>query len=235
MDNRNTIVYVKMKGPRPPGFEDRPPFEWNSDKDAQLWAFISKLENSLEQINWEGLSTALNTPIYFLRRRSYKLFAIHMEFLQRQFHDKRTSSVTEQPAKNKPQQQITTHEGNDSDITEPLKQSHKQMSFHKAATPGSPFNGSKLGSAINSSMDLTASEHTLSSKESTENSTTEATRQLHTSRILKYRKDSRGSHRSASRGTPNGNVEGDSDSDLSSSLSVSKSALEEALMDRLHF
>ncbi|QLQ81417.1 hypothetical protein HG537_0F01780 [Torulaspora globosa] len=88
MDNHNTAVYVKVNGNRPPGFVDPQPFEWNSEKEKQLWAIISKLDDYQDQIDWRELAKNLDAPDYFLKKRSYKLFAMHLKLLEQQIERK---------------------------------------------------------------------------------------------------------------------------------------------------
>ncbi|CAR28600.1 hypothetical protein ZYGR_0S02340 [Zygosaccharomyces rouxii] len=88
MNNQNTVVYVKLKGKRPEGFINPPKFEWNLDKERQLWAIVSKLENYQDQIDWQGLSHTLDVPDYFLKKRSYKLFAKRLKLLEQQIERK---------------------------------------------------------------------------------------------------------------------------------------------------
>lgn len=88
MNNQNTIVYVKLKGKRPDGFINPPKFEWNLDKERQLWAIVSKLENDQNQIDWKRLSLILGVPDYFLKKRSYKLFAKRLRILEQQIERK---------------------------------------------------------------------------------------------------------------------------------------------------
>ncbi|QLL30979.1 hypothetical protein HG536_0A07940 [Torulaspora globosa] len=88
MDNHNTVVYVKVNGKRPPGFVDPQPFEWNSEKEKQLWAIISKLDDYQDQIDWKELAKNLDAPDYFLKKRSYKLFAMHLKLLEQQIERK---------------------------------------------------------------------------------------------------------------------------------------------------
>lgn len=88
MDNNNTVVYVKVNGNRPPGFVDPQPFEWNSEKEKQLWAIISKLDDYQDQIDWKELAKNLDAPDYFLKKRSYKLFAMHLKLLEQQIERK---------------------------------------------------------------------------------------------------------------------------------------------------
>ncbi|AQZ10687.1 ATG29 (YPL166W) [Zygosaccharomyces parabailii] len=98
MDNTNTIVYVKVKGKRPDGFTDLPKFEWNIDKERQLWAIVSKLENYQDQIDWEGLSDSLGAPDYFLKKRSYKLFTKHLGLLEQQIERKINTGDDSKPS-----------------------------------------------------------------------------------------------------------------------------------------
>ena len=88
MNNQNTVVYVKLKGKRPEGFINPPKFEWNLDKERQLWAIVSKLENYQDQIDWQRLSQTLDVPDYFLKKRSYKLFAKRLKILEQQIERK---------------------------------------------------------------------------------------------------------------------------------------------------
>lgn len=88
MNNTNTVVYVKVKGNRPAGFVDPSPFEWNVEKEKQLWSMMSKLDNYQDQIDWKDLSKTLEAPDYFLKRRSYKLFAMHLKLLEQQIERK---------------------------------------------------------------------------------------------------------------------------------------------------
>lgn len=88
MNNENSIVYVRVNGNRPPGFVDPAPFDWNAEKERQLWAIISKLDDYQDQIDWKELAQALGAPDYFLKRRSYKLFALHLKLLEQQIERK---------------------------------------------------------------------------------------------------------------------------------------------------
>lgn len=88
MNSHNTIVYVRVNGNRPPGFVDPAPFEWNPEKERQLWAIISKLDDYQDQIDWKELSKNLEAPDYFLKKRSYKLFATHLKLLEQQIERK---------------------------------------------------------------------------------------------------------------------------------------------------
>ncbi|GCF00525.1 autophagy- protein [Zygosaccharomyces mellis] len=88
MNNQNTVIYVKLKGKRPDGFTNPSKFEWNLDKERQLWTIVSKLENYQDQINWQELSQTLDVPDYFLKKRSYKLFAKRLKILEQQIERK---------------------------------------------------------------------------------------------------------------------------------------------------
>lgn len=95
MNNSNTVVYVKVKGNRPAGFVDPAPFEWNIEKEKHLWAIVSKLDNYQDQIDWNVLSKTLEAPDYFLKKRSYKLFAMHLKLLEQQIERKMMASDNE--------------------------------------------------------------------------------------------------------------------------------------------
>lgn len=79
---------MKVKGKRPNGFEDPAAYEWNRDKEKQLWSIVSKLDNYQDEINWNDLSTTLEAPENFLKRRSYKLSAKHLKLLEQQIERK---------------------------------------------------------------------------------------------------------------------------------------------------
>ncbi|CAL9730045.1 autophagy-related protein 29 [Monosporozyma unispora] len=235
MDNRNTIIYVKVKGKRPPDFKDPKLFEWNEDKDKQLWKFISKLDNSIEQINWTNLSTILNAPKEFLKQRSYKLFNMHMSLMKKQLDIKKLPPNQVEVSL---QQNLTLqNQSNDDVITLKEKTSSPQR---KILTAMNSFKESPINSVARSEKRLTDIEKDIedngverdTDQESLPTaSITEALNQLHTSRVLGRAPDmiTRGTRNTRER------LNEDYDSDLSSSLSVSKSALEEALLDRLHF
>ena len=88
MNNTNTIVYVKVRGKKPAGFIDPPNFVWDQNKEKKLWSIISKLDSQRNEIDWKLISETLNAPDYFLKKRSYKLFAKHLELLQKQIDRK---------------------------------------------------------------------------------------------------------------------------------------------------
>lgn len=81
MNSNNTVVYIKINGRNREGFVDPLKFEWNSTKDKELWAVISKLE-TLDNIDWNKLSKELNSPEYFVRKRSYTIFTDHLKRLE---------------------------------------------------------------------------------------------------------------------------------------------------------
>lgn len=89
MNNNNTIVYVKVAGPRPDEFVEPPPFDWSQEKERQLWQFISKLDKQEDHINWEQLSETFDTPIYFLKKRCYKMFSMRLELLKQKIQHKK--------------------------------------------------------------------------------------------------------------------------------------------------
>lgn len=207
MNNKNTIVYVKVAGPRPEGFVDPSPFEWNQGKERQLWSFISKLDNQKEQINWEQLSATFETPIYFLKKRSYKLFSMHLKLLHQQIRDKEKIF--------------------DNDIN--LENSHfSQLSVGSSIK--SPLIEDNSVENIREKEDI--SEIATNDKITESNTNAEVLEHLKTSKLLNYKKPDKLTHNNDQIGNI---INNDSDSDLSSSLSVSKSALEEALMARLNF
>ncbi|AMD21150.1 HEL130Cp [Eremothecium sinecaudum] len=89
MNNRNTVVYIKFSGINREDFADTPVFDWNYEQDRKLWSLVSVLQNK-EDIDWNLLSKQLNTPEFFLRRRTYKLFSAHLKSLERELHRKVT-------------------------------------------------------------------------------------------------------------------------------------------------
>lgn len=259
MNNRNTIIYVKVKGKRPPGFKDPEPFEWNEEKDRQLWKFISKLDSSIDQIDWSNLSTVMNAPTYFLRKRSHKLFDKHMSQMKRQLNINKNihpiDTLENTPIKDQihnletDTSKIITENQNSKDeiytlkeqITSPKRRILTAMNSFKE----SPVNSVGRNMDRNQNLDnylnanVQMSELTINSKgkdaddESlVSDSIKEALEQLHTSKILETDPTKKSSEKGSDSGTRNNE---DYDSDLSYSLSVSKSALEEALLDRLHF
>lgn len=221
MDNRNTIIYVRVKGKRPSNFVDPEPFEWNEDKDKQLWEFISKLDNSIDQINWTKLSTILNVPIFFLRERSYKLFENHMLLMKRQFDNKKLSSMDlmgnfeafkDSSIIKKSKMKIPT-----------VPDSSMELSIDKCLPENTiPENNDS------DYDDYLKSDEKMGQEKLSEKSTTEVLDQLHVSKVL-------GKRLHSTKKKQLDELKELSDNDTSSSLSVSKSALEEALLERLHF
>lgn len=240
MDNRNTVIYVKVKGKRPADFKDPEPFEWNEDKDQQLWKFISKLYSSIEQIDWAKLSTILNTPKEFLKQRSYKLFSMHVSLMKRQLEIKKLpqdkNNNVEVPLATSPS---IKNPGNDETITQ---RENTTSPTRNIQTVFNSFKESPVNSAIRSETKLSdiANNDDAKRAETDTNqdalspvSIKESPDQPHISKLLAKDPNMarRSSHTSRERKTENE----DYDSDLSSTLSVSKSALEEALLERLHF
>ncbi|KAG0671530.1 Autophagy protein 29 [Maudiozyma exigua] len=112
MNNNNTIVYVKVAGPRPDDFVEPPPFDWSQEKERQLWQFISKLDKQEDHINWEQLSETFDTPIYFLKKRCYKMFSMRLELLKQKIQHKKKilesdTRVIETEQETKPEHDIT--------------------------------------------------------------------------------------------------------------------------------
>lgn len=112
MNNNNTIVYVKVAGPRPDDFVEPPPFDWSQEKERQLWQFISKLDKQEDHINWEQLSETFDTPIYFLKKRCYKMFSMRLELLKQKIQHKKKilesdTRAIETEKETKPEQDIT--------------------------------------------------------------------------------------------------------------------------------
>ncbi|SCU82581.1 LADA_0C06480g1_1 [Lachancea dasiensis] len=88
MNAGNTIVYVKITGKARDGFIDPPKFHWDLEKDKKLWATISKFGDSKKSIDWTKLSREFQAPEYFLRKRSYRLFAKHLKLLEQEIETK---------------------------------------------------------------------------------------------------------------------------------------------------
>lgn len=221
MDNSNTIIYVRIKGKRPPDFVDPEPLEWNDDKDKQLWEFISKLDNSIDQINWTKLSTMLNAPKFFLRERSYKLFENHMLLMKRQLNAKKLAPVDS---------------GGKFDIfknSSVVKESKINMPITNNSSVDLLVDRSMAQNVITKNNELENDEYIESDEKLDqanlyEKSTSDILNQLHVSKVL-----GKSLHSTKNKGL--NELKEEPDSDLSSSLNVSKSALEEALLERLRF
>lgn len=232
MDNRNTIIYVKVKGKRPADFKDPEPFEWNEDKDKQLWKFISKLYSSIEQINWANLSTILNAPKEFLKQRSYKLFNMHVSLMKRQLDIKKVRyNNVEIPLA----QTLSIKNQSNDDIA--TLQENVITSQRKIPTAFTSFKQSPVNSMARSDIENKIHGNAIESDTDQENLSPESIKESPKQRhILKSSEDeSEMVRRGTSTSRERTNRNEDYDSDLSSTLSVSKSALEEALLERLHF
>ncbi|QLG70685.1 hypothetical protein HG535_0A06270 [Zygotorulaspora mrakii] len=107
MNNKNTLVYVKVHGKRPDQFKDPIPFVWTRDKEKQLWQTISKLDNYQDQIDWDELSRNLEAPQYFLKKRSYKLSANHLKLLEQHIEARMKKNYHEEQEANKQQPDLT--------------------------------------------------------------------------------------------------------------------------------
>lgn len=208
MNNKNTVVYIRIKSKRPDNFQNTTKFEWNEDKEHQLWSFISSLDDSMDHVDWETLSTGLNTPIFFLKRRSFKLFKRHLLLLEKEVEDKkrmlqekdRKSSISRMP-------QVSLHPISlDNQRNNPEFTNNIIRSFRSEGSPDD---------------DTTKSIQLECSK-------------LHKTFIKEDNKDNQDDKGDAigNEAQKDTNI---SNSDISSSLSISKSALEDALMERLHF
>ncbi|CAI4841784.1 Atg29p [Saccharomyces cerevisiae S288C] len=211
MNSTNTVVYIKVKGRRPQGFLDPPKFEWNGTKERQLWTMVSNLNYSQDQIDWQNLSKIFETPEFFLKKRTYKLFAEHLELLQLQLEKKRDLEKYSNDQVNEGMSDL----------------------IHKY-TP--TLQNDNL---LNVSASPLTTERQDSEEVETE-VTNEALQHLQTSKILNIHKKTSDSENKPNDKLDKDGINkemecGSSDDDLSSSLSVSKSALEEALMDRLQF
>ncbi|SCV05834.1 LANO_0H16204g1_1 [Lachancea nothofagi CBS 11611] len=88
MNAENTIVYVKISGRTRDGFVDPPKFKWDLEKDKKLWSKVSRFGNQKKTIDWVRLSRDFETPEYFLRKRSYRLFAKHLKMLEQEIETK---------------------------------------------------------------------------------------------------------------------------------------------------
>ncbi|CAI4038926.1 hypothetical protein SMKI_06G2780 [Saccharomyces mikatae IFO 1815] len=211
MNSENTVVYVKVKGKRPEGFVDPPKFEWNGAKERQLWAMVSNLNYSQDQVDWQNLSEILETPEFFLKKRTYKLFANHLELLQLQLEKKRDLEKLSN---------VRVNEGM-------FGMLHKYIpnlqNDNILAEPESLL-ATDRGNSEEVEVEVT----------------NEALQHLQTSKVLNIHKTKVNNGNKVDMNLTDNGVDEEpeynsSDDDLSSSLSVSKSALEEALMDRLQF
>ncbi|AGO09892.1 AaceriAAL098Wp [[Ashbya] aceris (nom. inval.)] len=85
MNSKNTIVYVKVPGRKREDFIDPPPFEWNQQQDRKLWAHISTIEDK-DDIDWQLLAKQTNAPEFFIRKRVYQLFRVHLKSFEQEIH-----------------------------------------------------------------------------------------------------------------------------------------------------
>ncbi|AAS50268.1 AAL098Wp [Eremothecium gossypii ATCC 10895] len=105
MNSKNTIVYVKVPGRQREGFVDPPPFEWNQHQDRKLWAHISTIEDK-DDIDWQLLSNQTNAPEFFIRKRVYQLFRVHLKSIEQEIYShtsadrapNRSSQAGDEPA-----------------------------------------------------------------------------------------------------------------------------------------
>ncbi|CEP60151.1 Atg29p LALA0_S01e04170g [Lachancea lanzarotensis] len=87
MDADNTVIYVKVAGRDREGFVEPPKFYWDLEKDQKLWLKISRFGNN-KSIDWSKLSREFETPEFFLRKRSYRLFSKHLRMLEHEIETK---------------------------------------------------------------------------------------------------------------------------------------------------
>lgn len=239
MNNDNTVIYVKVAGPRPANFIDPAPFEWNNQKEKRLWDYISNIDSKNVTIDWDELSESLSAPSYFLKKRSQTLFASHLKLLRQQLNKKK--KILQQDKSIQSTSDIITSQEN-VNIETPFVQGslEEQQSGHTTDFESSSING--VPGSINSKEDIDE----------------KVLKQMQTSKLLAMHAPLRDSDVSLSddaligKHEPKEDIEEhsdnnesatdthksaveDDDGDLSSNLSVSKSALEEALMARLNF
>lgn len=238
MNNNNTIVYVKVPGPRPPNFVNPTPFEWNSQKDNQLWDYISNVDTKKVAIDWEELCASLGAPSYFLQKRSRQLFSTHLHLLKQQLAEKKKILHPDKT----------------------VSSLQRVRSIENSTSIESPFVHGSVAVETDSDIPDYASEsnyivpESIHSKDGIDE---KVLQQMQTSKLLDFDAPGRVSSSTLSddalvtagdkidnhqknddknneerNNTP---VEDEDDDDLSSNLSVSKSALEEALMARLNF
>lgn len=206
MNNRNTVVYIRVKGSRPPGFVDPPEFEWNKNKEKQLWSRISSYDTTRQQIDWHILSESLEAPIYFLKKRSYTLFANNLQKLSH-FMDTDNSNLR-------------------------LK-SNDILDYNDLSKSPIHYNSNRINSfelETSTKQNVTAADiNPNTATEINEEQTAENTiKKLQTSKIMAQ--DAPLGFRNKNN---KDDIQERSNEDISSSLSISTSALEEALMDRL--
>lgn len=253
MNDQNSVVYVRVPGRRPSGFQDAAPFEWNTEKETQLWQFLSKLDNSIDQIDWVDLSEILNAPVYFIKKRSYKLFTKQVDSMKRQIETKRKIlSRDELPLDGQDETQAELKEAirNDKASQNELETAPlKPVGNSTKSIPRNIFKDSRFESSDSSSDVATSSgtdthietlQHLRSSKilhmqpdnfQNGENAPASGSERESNSKTFIHDKISPLERQLERLNTQNS----DSNSDISSSSSVSRSALGEALMDRLRF
>ncbi|SMN22116.1 similar to Saccharomyces cerevisiae YPL166W ATG29 Autophagy-specific protein that is required for recruitment of other ATG proteins to the pre-autophagosomal structure (PAS) [Maudiozyma saulgeensis] len=205
MNNNNTIVYIKVDGPRPANFVDPTPFDWNEEKENQLWKFISKLDSEQDHINWKQLSETFETPVYFLKNRAYKMFSMRLEQLK-------------QKIQNKKKMLEGNHISESISLGHPIIDSPSESSFltHRVTNRKTDHKPSSFDGREDIDNDVADELAEGLQKTKLLNYITPETNEV-TDNNMRHDGDS------------------ELDSDISSNLSVSKSALEEALMARLNF
>ncbi|SCV02513.1 LAME_0H02212g1_1 [Lachancea meyersii CBS 8951] len=123
MDADNTVVYIKVTGRNREGFVEPPKFYWDLEKDQKLWSKISHFGNKKKSIDWTKLSREFETPEYFLRKRSYRLFAKHLRILEREIETKTRGLVLEQDTGDNADQNDMGDSG--SDVSDDEKQAER--------------------------------------------------------------------------------------------------------------
>lgn len=119
MNSENTIVYIKVAGPRPDSFQDPQKFSWDIEKDRKLWSQISRLADNRKAIDWHNLSKDLDAPELFLRKRSYRLFSQHLKILEEHMESRSAQFVASRelhPDSDKSCELSTSTELKDDDI-----------------------------------------------------------------------------------------------------------------------
>nr|POE62517.1 autophagy-related protein 29 [Quercus suber] len=74
---------VRLPFPRPQGFVDPPPVEWDANKDKTLWKLISKANNS-QDLDWEGMAERFGVDLAFLLMQAAWLYERHFEGMKMQ-------------------------------------------------------------------------------------------------------------------------------------------------------
>lgn len=72
-------IYLKIPVNRN-GFKDPPKIRWSSQKEAELWDFISHAKRN--EIDWQKMSEKFQVPVTFLQQQTYWMYEKQLEQLR---------------------------------------------------------------------------------------------------------------------------------------------------------